>query len=338
MKNKTFIVAEISANHNQNMELAYKTIKAAKESGADAVKLQTYTPDSITIDCDAPCFMTREDGLWSGQTLYSLYKKACTPYEWHEPLFKFAKDLDIIIFSTPFDIDAVNFLEKLGNPIYKIASFELVDVNLIRYAAKLGKPMFMSTGIANEDDIKNAVEACREVGNNDITLLQCTSEYPANLDNVNLCMIKDIAERFNVKTGLSDHTIGILAPITAVAMGACVIEKHFILDRSLGGPDSAFSIEPAELKELVIDIRLVEKAIGNVDYSITHKESSRRYMRSLFVVQDINEGELFTDINIKSIRPGNGLAPKYLSDVIGKKAKTNIKRGTPLSWELIINS
>ena len=282
--------------------------------------------------------MTRENGLWSGQTLYSLYQKACTPYEWHEPLFKFANDLGLIIFSTPFDIDAVNFLEKLGNPIYKIASFELVDVNLIRHAAKLRKPMFMSTGIANEDEIKNAVEVCREVGNNDITLLQCTSEYPANLDNANLCMIQDIAKRFNVKTGLSDHTIGILASIAAVAMGACVIEKHFILDRNLGGPDSAFSIEPAELKKMVNDIRLVEKAIGDIDYSTTLKESSRCYMRSLFVVQDINEGESLTDKNIKSIRPGNGLAPKYLSTVIGKKAKVNIKRGTPLSWDLIINS
>jgi pseudaminic acid synthase len=338
MNNKTFIVAEISANHNQSLELAYKTIMAAKEAGADAVKLQTYTPDSITIDCNALYFMTRENGLWSGQTLYSLYKKACTPYEWHEPLFKYANDLGLVIFSTPFDIDAVDFLEKLGNPIYKIASFELVDVNLIRHAAKLGKPMFMSTGIADEDEVKNAVEVCREVGNNDITLLQCTSEYPANLDNANLCMLQDMAKRFNVKTGLSDHTIGILASIAAVAMGACVIEKHFILDRSLGGPDSVFSIEPAELKNLVNDIRSVEKAIGVVDYSTTFKEASRRYMRSLFVVRDIDEGESLTNINVKSIRPGNGLAPKYLSDVLGKKAKANIRRGTPLSWDVITNS
>jgi len=334
-KNKTIIVAEISANHNQDIEIAYKTIIAAKEAGADAVKIQTYTPDSITIDCNKPYFMTRENGLWSGQTLYSLYKKACTPYEWHEELFKFAKENDIVLFSTPFDIEAVDFLEKLGNPIYKIASFELVDVNLIQHAAKFGKPMIMSTGIANENEISDAIKSCHDAGNNDITLLQCTSEYPATLDNANLCMIPEMSKRFNVKTGLSDHTIGMIASLTAVSLGACLIEKHFTIDRKLGGPDSAFSIEPSELKELIFNIREVEKSIGIVDYSPSYKDEGRKYKRSLFVVKDLLKDEIFTVENVKSIRPGNGISPKYLYDVLGKKAKCNIERGTPLSFDLI---
>jgi pseudaminic acid synthase len=335
MNKRTFIVAELSANHNQDLDLALKTIAAAKEAGADAVKLQTYTPDSLTIDCREPCFMTKENGLWSGQTLYSLYEKACTPYAWHEQLFKFAQEKDILIFSTPFDMAAVDFLEELGNPIYKIASFELVDVNLIRYAARLGKPMIMSTGIASESEIKEALAACHEAGNNDITLLQCTSEYLAILDNANLCMIQDMACRFNVKTGLSDHTLGILAAVAAVALGACVIEKHFILDKSLGGPDAAFSIDPAELTELVQNVRLVEKAVGVVDYSVMSKESGRHYRRSLFVVENMSKGEPFSANNVRSIRPGNGIAPKHLSEILGKTAITDIKRGTPLTWDLI---
>ena len=336
MGKRTFIVAELSANHNHDLELACRTIVAAKEAGADAVKIQSYTPDTITIDCDKPCFMTDENSLWAGQTLYSLYQKAYTPFEWHEPLFRFAKEQGILLFSTPFDNTAVDFLESLDNPIYKIASFELVDINLIRYAARLGKPMILSIGIATEEEILEAVHVCREVGNHDITLLQCVSEYPAALEDMNLSMIPDITERFGVKAGLSDHTMDALASTIGVGLGACVIEKHFILDRSLGGPDAAFSIEPKEFQKMVQTIRTVEKTIGKVDYSITPKKKiNRRFARSLFAVKDIHAGEVLTAENIRSIRPGYGLAPKYLSTVLGKCATTEIKRGTPIDWKLI---
>ena len=334
--NHTFIVAEMSANHNQEIELAMQTMLAAKEAGADAVKIQTYTPDTITIDCDAPCFMTDADGLWAGQTLYSLYQKAHTPYEWHPRLYQFAREHEILLFSTPFDKNAVDLLASLNNPIYKIASFEIVDLNLIRYAAKQKKPMILSVGIATEDEIFEAITVCREVGNNDITLLQCTSEYPAPPEGSQLRMIPDLKERFHVKVGLSDHTMGISAAVSGVAIGAGVIEKHFILDRNRGGPDAAFSIEPAELKELVEQIRLVEKMLGRVDYSITPaKAAARRNARSLFVVSDIQKGGLLTPDNVRSIRPGCGLEPKYLDKVLERTAKEAIPRGTPLSWDLL---
>ena len=336
MNTHTFIVAELSANHNQDIELAFQTMLAAKEAGADAVKIQTYTPDTITIDCDAPCFMTSEEGLWAGQTLYSLYQKAYTPYEWHPRLYQFAREHDILLFSTPFDDSAVDLLASLDNPIYKIASFEIVDLNLIRYAAKQKKPMILSIGIATEDEIFEAVMTCREVGNNDITLLQCTSEYPALPESAQLKMIPDLQERFHVKAGLSDHTLGIAAAVAGVAIGACVVEKHFILDRKLGGPDAAFSIEPAELKELAAKIRETEKMLGLVDYSLTPaKTAARHSARSLFAVKDIPKGGTLTRDNVRSIRPYDGLAPKHLDKVLGRIAKDAIRFGTPLSWDLL---
>lgn len=331
--NKTFIIAELSANHNGSLETAKKSIRAIKKTGADAVKLQTYTADTMTVDCRKDDFKIKGT-IWENQYLYDLYKEAYTPWEWHEELFKVAKDEGLICFSTPFDKTAVDFLESLGNPIYKIASFEITDIPLIEYAASKGKPIIISTGIATEEDIQLAVDTCRSVGNNDITLLKCTSSYPAPIEEANLVMIPDLARRFNVQSGLSDHTIGSTAPIVATTLGAKVIEKHFIIDRSIGGPDSSFSMNETEFTEMVSAVRNAEIALGKIDYSLSEKQiNNRAFSRSLYVVEDIKAGEIITEKNVRSIRPGFGLHPKYLKDVIGKIAKENLKKGTPLTFQ-----
>jgi pseudaminic acid synthase len=330
----TFIVAELSANHNHDINIAFKTIKAAKDSGADAVKLQTYTADTMTIDCDNEYFQINQGTLWDGMTLYELYKQAYTPWEWHKALFEYAHDIGIEIFSTPFDKTAVDFLEELGNPIYKIASFEITDIPLIEYAASKMKPMVISTGIATLDEIYDAVTTCRNTGNNDITLLNCTSSYPAPLEEANLLTIPDMRNRFKVKVGLSDHTIGDISAVTAVALGAEIIEKHFILDRKLGGPDASFSMEPEELSQMVERIRNTEKVLGAVSYELSDKmKVNRKFSRSLFAVKDINEGDIFTEDNIRSIRPGDGISPKYLKDILGKQAKQFIGFGKPIMMD-----
>ena len=332
----TFIIAELSANHLQNFDLAVDTIKAIKKSGADAVKLQTYTPDTITIDSDNEFFQNKQDSLWDGKTLYQLYKEAYTPWEWQPELKKLAENIGLICFSSPFDKTAVDFLEDMDVPAYKVASFEITDIPLIEYIASKGKPVIISTGIASLAEIEDAMNACKRMGNNQIALLKCTSEYPTSLEDVNLRTIPDIRERFGTVVGLSDHTMGTTVPIAAVALGAKIIEKHFILDRKLGGPDSAFSLEPEEFRAMVKSVRECEKALGKVSYEFTEKiKKSREFSRSLFVIEDIKAGEKFTEKNIKSIRPGFGLSPKHLHKVLGKKAIEDIKRGTPLNWSLV---
>lgn len=331
-----FIIAELSANHLQNFDLAVRTIKAIKEAGADAVKLQTYTPDTITIDCDTEYFQIKQGTLWDGKTLYQLYQEAYTPWEWQPELKKLAEDIGLICFSSPFDKTAVDFLEKMNVPAYKVASFEITDIALIEYIASKGKPMIISTGIASLTEIEEAINACKRMGNNQIALLKCTSEYPTPLEDVNLRTILDMRERFGTVIGLSDHTLGISVPIAAAALGAKIIEKHFILDRKLGGSDSAFSLEPEEFTAMVKCVRESEKALGKVSYELTEKiKKSREFSRSLFVVEDMKAGETFTEINIKSIRPGFGLPPKHLQEILGKKAIKDIKKGTPLNWSLV---
>lgn len=326
------IVAELSANHNGSKQTALATVRAAKRAGADAVKLQTYTADTITLDCKAEDFKIKQGTLWDGRYLYDLYKEAYTPWEWHEELFRVAKEEGLLCFSTPFDKSAVDFLESLGNPIYKIASFEITDIPLIEYAARKMKPMVISTGIATMEDIELAIETCRSVGNNDITLLKCTSSYPAPIEEANLCMIKDFSERFHVKAGLSDHTLGSVAPVVATSLGAVMIEKHFIIDRSIGGPDAAFSMNEDEFAQMVRDIRVAESAIGTVTYELTEKqESSRCFARSLYVVKDITAGEIITEENIRSVRPGFGLHPKYMKEILGTVAKKDYKKGERFS-------
>jgi pseudaminic acid synthase len=336
IEEKVFIIAELSANHNQKFELAVETIKAAKDCGVDAIKLQTYTPDTITIDCDNEYFQIKQGTIWDGKTLYQLYKEAYTPWEWQPRLKKLAEELGMICFSSPFDKTAVDFLEDINVPAYKIASFEITDIQLIEYVASKGKPVIISTGIARLEDIQLAIDTCKKAGNEQIALLKCTSAYPTPLEEVNLLTIPDIKERFKTLVGLSDHTLGISVPLAAVSLGAKIIEKHFILDRKLGGPDAAFSLEPDEFTQMVKSVREVEKALGKVSYELSEKiEKSREFSRSLFAVKDIKKGEVLTDKNVLSIRPGFGLHPKFLNEVIGKKAKDNIKKGTPLSWELI---
>lgn len=331
-----FIIAELSANHRQKYELAVETIKAMKESGADAVKLQTYTPDTITIDSDNEYFQIKQGTLWDGKTLYQLYQEAYTPWEWQPKLKEIAEDLGLICFSSPFDKTAVDFLEKMDVPAYKVASFEITDIPLIEYIASKGKPVIISTGIAELSDIAMAVDACKRMGNEQIALLKCTSAYPAPLEDVNLKTIPDLAETFKTVVGLSDHTLGISVPVAAVALNARIIEKHFILDRKLGGPDSAFSLGPEEFKAMVTAVREVEKALGKVSYDLTDKvKKSREFSRSLFVVNDIKAGEVFTEDNVRSIRPGFGLHPRYLKDILGKRSTKDIGRGTPLSWDMV---
>lgn len=326
---KSLIVAEMSANHNGKKSIAINTIKAAKRAGADAVKLQTYTADTLTLNCHNDDFKIKQGTLWDGRYFYDLYKEAYTPWEWHEELFHVAREEGLICFSTPFDKTAVDFLEELNNPIYKIASFEITDVNLIEYAAKKMKPMVISTGIATLEDIQLAVDTCRKVGNNDITLLKCTSSYPAPIDEANLMMIPDLAKHFGVKSGLSDHTIGSVSAIVAVTLGAVMIEKHFIIDRSIGGPDAAFSMNEGEFSRMVQDIRCAEKAIGRVDYEPTEKMlSGRVFSRSLYVAEDMKKGEIITEQNVRSVRPGYGLHPKYLKEILGKKVNRDLIKGT----------
>ena len=333
---KVFIIAELSANHGHNIEIAKKTIKAAKESGADAIKLQTYTADTMTIDCNNEYFILNHGTIWDGSTFYDLYKEAYTPWEWHKELMEYANKLGLIFFSTPFDKSAVDFLEELDVPAYKVASFEIMDIPLIEYIASKNKPIIISTGIASLNDIEEAVEACRRKGNNQIILLKCTSSYPAKIEDANLRTIPNMKETFGVEVGLSDHTLGTLVPVASVALGVKVIEKHFILDKSIGGADASFSIEPKEFKEMVENVRDAEKSLGKVDYSISEKKKKSRDLgRSLFVVKDIKAGERFTEENIRSIRPGYGLKPKYFSEIIDRKASIDIKRGTPLDWKLV---
>ena len=336
VEHPVLIVAELSGNHNQDFNIAVKIIKAIKEVGADAVKLQTYTPDTITIDCDNEYFQIKQGTLWDGKTLYQLYQEAYMPWEWQPKLKEIAEDLGLICFSTPFDKTAVDFLEDMNVPAYKVASFELVDIPLIEYIASKRKPVIMSTGMASFEEISEAVDAAKRGGAKDIALLKCTSAYPAKAEEMNLRTIPHLAEAFDTVPGLSDHTSGIAVPIASVAIGALIIEKHFTLSRKRGGPDSAFSLEPDEFRAMVEAVRTVEKALGTVNYAVTkEEEKSRVFRRSLFAVRDIKTGETFTENDIKSIRPGYGLPPKFLKDVFGKKAKTNIKKGTPLSWELL---
>lgn len=328
---KTFIIAELSANHNHKKEIALESIKAAKEAGADAVKIQTYTADTITLNCDNEYFQIKQGTLWDGTTLYKLYQQAYTPWEWHKELFDYAKEIGIPIFSTPFDKTAVDFLEELNNPIYKIASFELVDIPLIEYAASKGRPMIMSTGIATLQEIQEAVDACRKSGNNDITLLKCTSSYPAPLNEANLLTIPDMEKRFGCKVGLSDHSTGNVAACTAVTLGAKVIEKHFIIDRSIGGPDASFSMTKDEFAEMVKRVRETEECLGTVSYELSEKmKNNRHFARSLFACADIKNGEIFTEQNIRSVRPSNGCSPKYLPELLGKASDRDYKFGEPI--------
>ena len=326
-----FIVAEMSANHLQNFDIAVKIIKEAAKAGADAIKLQTYTPDTMTLNVDNGYFKIKQGTIWDGRTLYDLYQEAYMPWEWQPKLQKIAKEEGLEFFSTPFDKTAVDFLEDMKVPVYKIASFEINDIPLIDYIAKKGKPIILSNGVAEISDIELAIKTIRKNGINDIALLKCTSSYPAPIEEANLKTITNMAETFDVVAGLSDHTTGIVVPITAVALGAKIIEKHFCLDRSLGGPDAKFSLEPDEFKQMVEAVRNAEKAIGRVNYELSDKQKkSKEHSRSIFVVEDIKVGEEFTEKNIKSIRPGFGLHPKYYSYILGKKAKRNIKKGEPL--------
>lgn len=324
---KTFIIAEMSANHNQHKEIAIETIKAARKAGADAIKIQTYTSETMTLDCNNPDFILGP-GLWEGDTFFQLYRKAYTPWEWHEEIFHVAKEEGLICFSTPFDKTAVDFLESLNNPIYKIASFEITDIPLIKYIASKHKPIILSTGIAMEEDIRLALDTIYAEGNRDVTLLKCTSAYPAPVEDANLMTIPDMKQRFGVKVGLSDHTEGYVVPMAAVALGAEVVEKHFIIDRSIGGPDSAFSMEASEFKLMVENIREVEAALGKVNYPTDQsKIKGREFCRSLFVAEDIKAGEVVTEQNVRSIRPGYGLHPKYLPEILGKRANRDLKKG-----------
>ncbi len=336
-QSSTFIVAELSANHRQKFDLTVKTIKAIKEAGADAVKLQTYTPDTITIDSDNEFFKIKQGTIWDGKTLYELYKEAYTPWEWQPKLKKIAEKLGLIFFSTPFDKTAVDFLEKMDVPIYKIASFEITDIPLIEYIATKNKPVLISTGVACLNDIKEAINACKRMGNKQIALLKCTSAYPASLEEMNLLTIPDMFKKFNTVVGLSDHSLSVSASVAAVGLGAKIIEKHFILDRKLGGPDAAFSTEPREFRLLVRSIRETEKALGKVSYTLSEKvKLNRDFVRSLFIVKDMKKDDIFTEENVKSIRPGFGLPPKYYNKILGKRIKNDAERGTPLKNSMIL--
>ena len=334
--NKCMIVAEMSANHNGSKEVALETVHAAKRAGADAIKLQTYTADTITLDCDRPDFQIKQGTIWDGQTMHQLYQKAYTPWEWHKDIFNEAKKCGLICFSTPFDFSAVDFLESLDNPIYKIASFEITDVNLIEYCARKMKPMVISTGIATEEDISLAIDTCRKVGNNDITLLKCTSAYPAPVENANLCMIKDMADKYLVKTGLSDHTLGFFAPVLSVALGGVMIEKHFIIDHSIGGEDCSFSMDENQFAEMVRQVRLSEQAIGRVSYELDPIVlPEREFGRSIYVAEDIKSGDIITKKNVRSVRPIFGLHPKYLNQILGKKVNRDLEKGDRMKLEYV---
>lgn len=336
LSQEAFIIAEMSANHKHDFKLAKKTIKAAFDSGADAIKLQTYTPDTITIDCDNEYFQIKHGSIWDGTTLFRLYEEAYTPWEWQPELMQYANSLGILLFSSPFDLTAVDFLEAMDVPAYKIASFEITDIPLIEYVASKNKPILISTGIATEQDIQEAVDACKRVGNPNIILLKCTSAYPSPLDEMNLRNIPLLSDKYRTMVGLSDHSMGTTAAVAAVALGARVIEKHFILDREMGGPDALFSMEPDEFRAMVEEIRKVETALGNYSYRLTESMlKSKQGQRSLFVVKDVKQGERITEKNIRSIRPGHGLPPKYLPKVLNKCFTRDILNGTPLGWHLI---
>ena len=326
-KSGTYIIAEMSANHNGSLQTALDTIKSAKECGADAIKLQTYRADTITLNAQTDDFMI-EGGLWDGRNLYELYEEAHTPWEWHKELFEYARSINIDIFSSPFDKSAVDFLETLNPPAYKIASFEITDYELIRYVASKHKPIIISTGIAYKEEIADAINICKKEGNEDIVLLKCTSEYPAPLSDANLLSIPDLAKEFGVVAGFSDHTLGNTAPIVAVALGAKVIEKHFIIKKSIGGADADFSMDAKDFKEMVDKIRESEKLLGKVDYTMSEaKQKSRNYCRSIYVSSAIKKGDIFSEENLKSVRPGYGMHPKFLHDILGKKAKKDYKFG-----------
>jgi N-acetylneuraminate synthase len=337
--NSTYVIAEMSANHGQNFDKAVEIVRAAKDAGADAVKLQTYTSDTMTIAGDRQEFRVSGGTLWDGRTLHDLYAEAFMPWEWQPRLKQAAEDLGMDCFSSAFDATAVDFLEQMNVPAHKVASFELVDIPLIQKMARTGKPLIISTGMATVEEIDEAMNAAREAGVAQIALLKCASAYPAAPDEMNLRTIPEMARRFAVPVGLSDHTMGIAAPVAAVALGACIIEKHLTLSRSVSGPDSAFSLEPDEFKAMVDAVRTTEKALGEVHFgSSANEDASRAFRRSLFVVEDVKEGEAFTPANVRSIRPGNGLHPRHFTEVLGKRASRGIKRGTPLRWEYVLRS
>jgi pseudaminic acid synthase len=334
-----YVIAEMSANHNQDYEQASAIVRAAKEAGADAIKLQTYSPDTMTLDVRTPIFHIGRGTIWEGKNLYELYGEAYTPWEWQPRLKKLAESIGLQCFSTPFDFTAVDFLEQMDVPAHKIASFELVDIPLISRVAKTGKPVIMSTGMASREELREAVEAFYTAGGTQLALLKCTSAYPSPPSEMNLRTIADLASTFGVPIGLSDHSLGIAVPIAAVAAGACIIEKHFTLSRAIPGPDAAFSLEPEEFKAMVDGVRTAEQALGNVCYDLSEREkASRGFRRSLFVVQDVKAGELLSEKNVRSIRPGHGLPPKDWDRVLGQRAACDIARGTPLDWSLIMRA
>jgi len=333
-----FIIAELSANHNGSLAVALETVRAAKRAGADCIKLQTYTADTITIDSKKEDFLIKGT-LWEGRNLYDLYQEAFTPWEWHQAIFEEAERNGLVCFSSPFDKTAVDFLESLHAPAYKIASFEITDIPLIEYTASKGKPIIISTGIATMEDIEMALAACRRMGNNDIALLKCTSSYPAPIDEANMVMVKDFEERFGVIAGLSDHTMGATVPVVATCFGAKIIEKHFILDRTIGGPDASFSMNEQEFTDMVKSVREAEKAMGVVDYELTEKQAKGKdFSRSLYVVKDIKKGEVITEDHVKSIRPGFGLHPKYYHTILGQKVNCDLEKGTRMQLDFIANS
>jgi pseudaminic acid synthase len=334
-KNKVFIIAELSANHNGSIETAIETIRAAKRSGADCIKLQTYTADTITINCSKDDFKIKGT-IWNGRNLHELYQEAYTPWEWHKQLFEVASEEGLVCFSSPFDKTAVDFLESLSVPAYKIASFEITDIPLIEYVASKGKPIILSTGIAELEDIELAIDACRRMGNHDIALLKCTSSYPAPIDEANMVMVKDLSERFGVISGLSDHTMGATVPVVATVFGAKIIEKHFILDRAIGGPDASFSMNEAEFTAMVKAVREAESAIGVVNYTLTGKQAKGKdFSRSLYVVEDIKAGDVVSEKNVRSIRPGFGLHPKYFDQILGQSFVKDVQKGERMSLDLI---
>ncbi len=334
--NPVYIIAELSANHNQNQDLALKTIDAIKEAGADAVKLQTYRPETMTMDIDSPLFLTRPDSLWAGRKLYDLYKEAYTPWEWHPRLQEHTRDLGLHFFSSPFDRAAVDFLEDLNVPAYKIASLEIVDIPLIKYIAARKKPIIISTGVAEIEDIDLAIETCQKEGNENVALLKCTSAYPTPLNEVNLKTIPEMARKWQKTIGLSDHTMSLATPVAAVALGARIIEKHFIIDRSLGGPDSEFSLNKEEFKAMVDAVRQTEEILGTSTYTVTDKmKKAKVSVRSLYISKDLKKGDTLAEENIKSLRPNHGLHPKYYFELLGKRLKKDVRRGTPVSWDLI---
>ncbi|MCT4665384.1 MAG: pseudaminic acid synthase [Flavobacteriales bacterium] len=324
---KTYIIAELSANHGGDISIVKKTIQAAKDIGADAIKLQTYKADTMTLDSKKEDFMIKGT-IWEGRNLHDLYDEAHLPWEWHKEIFEYSKEIGIDCFSSPFDKTAVDLLETLNCPIYKIASFEITDIPLIKYIASKGKPIIMSTGIAEYEDIKLAIETCRNTGNEDITILKCTSSYPAPIEEANMLLMQQFKKDFGVKIGLSDHTMGTTLPVVATALGASVIEKHFILDKSIGGPDASFSLDVKEFEEMIQAVRLAESALGNATYTLTEKQQAgRQYARSLYIAKDIAEGEIFTEENLRSVRPGLGAHPKHLEATLGTPATKNWEKG-----------